>query len=246
MACWSGPCYTDGSNKTYRNTIAGFDIEYSGSCSGYSGGAYFKNTFVDDCDSCISNLNYYSSTYGSLTIDWIGHVGTYRSTGCTWHRHYRGWDISRIQWTNGTSLDICNGAHNGNLTTRRRYLAVDAILRKYFADVYDGYTNSAHATHFHIDDGCGMGPLNTSRSSHTKFIQKVCNDFNGTSLVVDGIWGSNTEAAYQSLLGVLCMKCIDPKTSTGAYQTFLSYIAKHGFKNKSAGYYKYGCTPCAS
>ena len=100
-------------------------------------------------------------------------------------------------WTNGTTLDICNGAHaSSSLATRRRYLAVEALLRKRFRTVLNGYYNTDHETHFHVDNGCDVEPLNKTLRSHTLFMQLVANNFLGRNIAVDGTWGTATQGAF--------------------------------------------------
>lgn len=250
MVCFTTPTYANRNlnNTTLRSTIGGYPIKYDGDCDGIaSSAAYpFHNTIVAKLDRWATATNFYASTYGGLNLSWIGHLGTYRdfSGNPSWHYRARAWDISHLEWTNGTSLDICHGAHAAEaLSIRRRYLASEALLRRHFRTVLNGYYNTAHETHFHIDNGCQMEPLNTSLRSHTLFMQLIANNFMFKDLVVDGVWGPATQDAFMEARSVMNMMCLHPRSILSNYITFLNYIARHGFANHSLGVYKYpGCT----
>ncbi|HEX6946249.1 MAG TPA: hypothetical protein VF246_02750 [Acidimicrobiia bacterium] len=236
-----------------RSSIGGKQIRYAQTCSVFTiQSASFRSGFDTLSDSAISNLNYYASNYLRKSISWVGHVGTGRggccggSVGPSWHYHYRAWDIDRIQWSDSSFLDICNHAHaSSSRKTRRQYIAVDAILRRYYGTVLDGWYDSKHVNHFHVDSGCTVGPLSKTKKSHTVFIQAAANNLIGTNLTIDGVWGPLTQNAYQAMLVSLCMTCLNPLSNTSHFLTFLAYIAMHGFKDQALGYYKYSCTPCA-
>lgn len=246
MVCFATPTYEQRSltSTELRSTIGGYPIKYDGDCDGVtSDAAYpFNDSIVNKLDRWAGATNFYASTYGGLYLDWIGHLGTYRDFpgSPSWHYTARAWDISKIQWTNGASVDICHGAHaSPERKKRRQYLAVEALLRRHFRTVLNGYYNAAHETHFHVDNGCELEPMNTSLTSHTLFMQLVANDLMNKSLVVDGVWGPATESAFWEMKTVLNMSCLHPRNNVSHYVTLLNYIARHGFGNHSLGVYKY-------
>ena len=216
MVCFNTPTYADRNllNTTTRSTIGGYPIKYEGSggCTVSNTNAYaFHDTFVGKLDKWMGNVDHFAGIYGGLSPSWIGHMGTYRafSGNPSWHYRARAWDISSITWTNGTTLDMCNGAHaSSSLTTRRRYLAVEALLRRHFRTVLNGYYNADHENHFHVDNGCQVEPLRKTLRSHTLFIQLVANNFMSRSINVDGTWGTTVEAAYQDMKDVMGLGCL--------------------------------------
>lgn len=250
MVCSPTPTYESRSlaSTELRSTIGGYPIKYDGDCDGVTSSAAFPfhTSIVGKLDVWATGTNYYASNYAGLNLDWIGHLGTYRDFSGTpsWHYHARAWDISKIQFTSGASVDICHGAHaSAERTKRRKYLAVEALLRRHFRTVLNGYYNAAHETHFHVDNGCQLEPMNDTLTSHTLFMQLVANDLMNKSLVVDGVWGPATQAAFWEMKTVLNMECLAPKNNVSHYITLLNYIAMHGFSNHSLGVYKYSnCT----
>ena len=250
MVCFNTPTYADRNllNTTTRSTIGGYPIKYEGSggCTVSNTNAYaFHETIVGKLDKWMGNVTHFADIYGGLTPSWIGHMGTYRafSGNPSWHYRARAWDISSLTWTNGTTLDMCNGAHaSSSLATRRRYLAVEALLRRHFRTVLNGYYNADHENHFHVDNGCQVEPLRKTLRSHTLFIQLIANNFMFRSINVDGTWGTTVEAAYQDMKDVMGLGCLHPRSNLAHYTIFLNYIARHGFSNHSLGVYKYpGC-----
>ncbi|HEX2050762.1 MAG TPA: hypothetical protein VHJ34_09045 [Actinomycetota bacterium] len=197
-----------------------------------------ESSFYNKLVTWIRTLRSYSSSYGGTSfssLSWLGHVGAYVcKDGC--HGRGRALDLNYVQW-NGYALNIYGGAHaSGTLSVRRRYLAVDAACRKHLKYTLDGWYNSAHANHIHMDDHTAP-ILSRSASSDTKFVQAVCNNFNNAGLSIDGIWGSLTEAAWDNINSRWSYTACDPFTSASAYGEWCNLVMRHGFANVSAGYY---------
>jgi hypothetical protein len=72
----------------------------------------------------------------------------------------------------------------------------------------------------------------TGSSSDVKFIQATCNNFRASGLVVDGIWGPKTQAAFDGLKSALGITG-NPHTTTSVYQSLLSGVARAGFANQN-------------
>jgi hypothetical protein len=193
----------------------------------------------------IAPLRYFSAAYGPKAINevkWIGHAGAYVcKPGC--HGRGRAIDLNRIQW-NGAATNMYGGDHaSSNRTVRRRYLAVDASCRRYFKYTLDGWYNAQHANHIHVDTHT-TPVLDRSSSSDTKFVQAVCNNFNGAGLTVDGSWGSTTERAWKQLNAAWGYQGCDPFSSQVAYSEWCNFVMAHGFKDvtaSAAAYRSYLC-----
>jgi hypothetical protein len=71
-----------------------------------------------------------------------------------------------------------------------------------------------------------------SSESDTKFVQAMCNNFRGSGLTVDGVWGPLTNSAFTSAKSALGVTG-DPHASTAAWQSMLSKIATKGFANQT-------------
>lgn len=143
-------------------------------------------------------------------------------------------DLSIVRWSSGAVSNMFHGDHAApGIAERRRYFAVEATLRRHFRFVLDGNYNAAHANHFHADwGGLPERRLLTGSRADTVFAQAVCNNFIGSSLAVDGIWGALTQAQVdilKSRLGVTG----NLQTSQAANETLLSGLAAHGFANQA-------------
>ena len=92
----------------------------------------------------------------------------------------RAFDLDVVRWRNRTSAPYWGHHRSPSGADRRRYLAVDALLRRRFKYVLDGWFNTAHTNHIHVDDLGGALVLSKRFRSDTVFVQAVCNNFLGT------------------------------------------------------------------
>lgn len=195
----------------------------------------FKSThsFHRLLESWMRDLKTVSRNAGYGNVRYIDSAGAYVNKPKA-HGRGEAIDLDKVVWTTGRTSRPINQHHASRLRyMRRRYLAVDAITRKHFRFVLDGWYNAAHRDHIHMDTAGGSVRLVKSSSSDTKFIQAVCNNFAGTRLVIDGKWGRKTQAALSKLLARPAFRGINPLRSQWQYRRFLAVVADHGFKNKT-------------
>jgi hypothetical protein len=209
----------------------------------------FNRRFAEQLDRWALNTNHWSRSYpsaaGEKAIAWFGEVGSmacHRPTAA--HNRARGLDLCQIRFTDGGLVDM-NSSHRGNRRQQRRYLAVSANLRRYFGTVLTCHYNAAHRDHIHVDDLTAVAPIRTDKRTDTTLVQSAANLLGGERLAIDGVWGSQTEAAYQRLLRDFALECTDPKRSTRHALTFLSFVVRTGFADVPAGRFKArACDPC--
>ena len=202
----------------------------------------FNSTFASTCDSWAKNLNYLTTTYRPYStdygLDWIGDVGVgVCSSSDAYHKKGRAFDLTKIQFNNGAYCDM-NWSWGQSTFHQKRYLAMAAELRRYFGTVLTKWYNTDHANHIHFTNQVASGAIDSSKRSDTTLVQASCNILNGAGLDIDGVWGSLTTAAYIDLLEEFNLECRDARDSAANKNTFLWYVAKTAFKNKSAGYYQ--------
>lgn len=204
------------------------------------GGGQCLESFRDTCRDWVNDLEAEAAEHGNSdynTMEWIGHIGFWANRDNSCHCAGKAADISKIQW-NGTSCEPCNGHHQGTSTQKRRYLAVDASLRKYFKWTLDGWYNAAHADHFHASSHYATSRIVLARASFsdTAFVQAVCNNFNDAGLEINGVWGSKTETAFtniNSAWNFSTFRC-SPFISHSAYTNWLHRVIAAGFANIDA------------
>jgi len=139
-------------------------------------------------------------------------------------------DLDYVRWGDGRSSSPLDGHHNADsLKLRRRYLAIDATLRRRFCYTLDGWYPN-HDDHFHADVADLPTVLNKGSESATKFVQACCNRFMGSGIAIDGAWGPNTQREYGRMLNRLGVGG-DPTSSVEIYRSLLGRIARHGFRN---------------
>jgi hypothetical protein len=184
--------------------------------------------FYDRLVLWIRDLRSLSSAYGTIT--YLVSAGFYVNKSGQ-HGEGTAADLDHVQWSGGNTCTPLDKAHaSSSAATRRRYLAVEATLRRRFRYVLDGWYNAEHADHLHGDFGGTPIRLVTGSESDTKFIQAVCNNFRNAGLTIDGDWGPLTQSAYNSAKSALGVSG-DPTSGAVPYQQMLSAIAQHGFAN---------------
>jgi len=207
----------------------------------------FNQEFWDVCSRWANNMYHNFDRYslyeqGRLIINWFGDVGTvacHRSTSS--HNRGRGFDLAQIRFTNNYIMD-CNWSPQASMLHQRRYLGVAANLRRYFGTVLTAWYNSAHRDHIHFDNySRPVGVINTRMRSDTTLIQAACNLLNNESLVIDGAWGNNTDAAYKRLVKAMGLHCRDPKSNVNDAQRLCFYIMRNAIANKGTPEIKASC-----
>jgi hypothetical protein len=178
----------------------------------------------------IRDLRSLSSSYGS--ISYVVSAGFYVDKAGQ-HGAGTAMDLDHVRWSNGNVTSPLDQHHaSGTAALRKRYLATEAVCRRRFRYVLDGWYNADHRDHIHADFG-GM-PVRVLKDSEadTKFVQGTCNNFRGSGLAIDGIWGPATTSAFNGLKSALGVTG-DPHTSTSVWQGMLSKIATKGFANQN-------------
>ena len=176
----------------------------------------------------VRDLKDISSRYGGLVgMDRIVTAGTYVNKPLE-HGKGMAFDLDQVRWSNGAVTPYAREHASTNLTTRRRYLAVDAVSRRHFHWVLDGGFNADHADHLHLDTAGGTLVCDRTARSDTAFVQQVVNAFQGGRLAVDGAWGPGTQQAFDESrrrLGVVG----DPHATPAVWQHWLLRVASCGF-----------------
>lgn len=206
------------------------------------GDAQCTSGYRDRFRDWVDDIKFESSFHGNSnydTMSWIGHIGFWVPKSGSCHCAGKAADVSKIQW-NGVAFNACSGAHgSSNRTIRRRYLAVDATMRRFFKWTLDGWFDAAHHDHIHASTHFGISNvvLDRNAKSDTVFVQAVCNNFNGAGLVIDGDWGPLTEAAFDDINRAWDFsvgKC-NPFNSHSAYVNWLHRPIAAGFADVGAG-----------
>lgn len=248
---WTGSAYlnlTKGVDSTFYNTLISWKQNLHTYSTTYSGGVL---------PSPIFSFGHYG-IYNCRHIDQpAGTVcGSNSYGGPSYHSWSRAFDLTQVRWGTGagpTSVmgyppatvpnPLTTGDHaSSSQTLRRRYLGVNAICLKYFKNTLNGWT-SGHSNHIHIDDSLTVGVLDKTHKATVRFVQAACNNLNGANLTIDGLWGSQTSAAFSAANLAMCFNA-DVFTSSARWKDWCSMIAKHGFRNQPLGYYKYTTTNC--
>ncbi len=189
-----------------------------------------EQAFYDRLVLWVRDLRSLSSAYGS--VSYLVSAGFYVNKAGQ-HGAGTAMDLDHVRWSNGNTSSPLDRAHaSGTQQIRRRYIAVDAVCRRRFRFVLDGWYNAEHADHIHADFGGLPTTCVKGSSSDCKFVQSMCNNFMNSGLSVDGDWGPLTQSAFntaKSRLGVTG----DPHTSSSVWASMMSSVAQRGFANQA-------------
>src|SRR5215207_9074264 len=224
---------TLGATEKAFTSIDGVPIYYDRNGSLQRLTFYCTNTFYNRLVTWKRRLVAISAGAGSAysSLSYFATAGTYVNKPGA-HGLGRAIDIDQVVWSGAACRPINLEYASSTLSVRRRYLALDAVTRGTFRYVLDGWYDAAHRDHIHADDTALPTVCLTSSRSDTVFVQATCNAFIGSSLAVDGAWGSLTQAAFataSSRLGVTG----DTHTSSTAWITWTERAAARGFANQA-------------
>ena len=167
-------------------------------------------------------------SYGSLR--YFATAGAYVNKP-KFHGLGRAFDLDMVSWSR-TSCQPIRGHHAYRYrVVRRRYIGVDALARRWFKYVLDAWYNAAHRDHMHLDDGGGALVFNTGYRSDVVFIQAAANVMINGGLVIDGLYGPKTDAAFRRMknrLEIPHRVATDPE----AYRRFLWRLAHRALRNR--------------
>lgn len=207
--------------------IKGVPIRYARapvSCYGSLGVARsvrLDREFLTTLEACLEELWSYAPQ---------GRAEAIVSAGCYvekpgMHGAGRAIDIDSIWWETGPPVVTLNYPKDP-----RRYLAVEAVIRKHFGLVLDYHYNSAHRDHFHIDDSQQVGFFSTR--SRVVFVQAALIELWSCTIDLDGRWGKQSIGAAEAVTSLLADKR-DITTFEG-WMTFLDAVATRGFAQSVA------------
>jgi hypothetical protein len=181
-------------------------------------------------------LDNFSREVARVAPEWYGRLEYFGTAGAyvnkpKYHGLGRAFDLDIVRWEHATCGPILGHHRNGRRAIRRRYIGVDALARRWFKYVLDGWYNAAHRDHMHLDDGGGALVFNGSYRSDTVFIQAAANVMIDANLVIDGLYGPKTGKAFAIMKGRLG---IPNRVSVEAaeYRRFLWRLAYRALRNR--------------
>ena len=223
-------------SRNYLYTGA-WDLRYRYDFSIYGTGMHsptsftFESNFYDLTSDWAKHLNDELRASMGTDIDFVGSAGTYVNKPGD-HGSAEAFDLTAIHFVNGDWVDM-NVSWRHTLTHRRRYIAVACLLRCYFAEVVTAGTGDGHSNHIHFDPHNGSPVGLTTRGYDTHIIQRACNELNGESIAVDGLWGPQTDGAYTRLKNAAGMSWRDPFSSYWDMAALLTTLCRAGLSNRN-------------
>lgn len=167
-------------------------------------------------------------SYGRL--QYFGTAGAFVNKP-KYHGLGRAFDLDLVRWRHVTCGPILGHHTYRYRIVQRRYIGVDALSRRRFKYVLDGWYNAAHRDHIHFDDGGGALVFNVHYRSDTVFIQAAANLMMGADLVIDGIYGPRTRVAFEGMKNRLGIPH-RVSTDAAAYRRFLWRLAHRALRNQ--------------
>jgi hypothetical protein len=216
-----------------------FNPDLTGVHSGQQA-ALFNPDFHATTSQWANNLDFFIGLYhagGGKSLDWVGNVGVCDSNPPgSFHAQARAFDLTKVRFSDGTFCDMNWSWRAAQpIGHRRRYIAVLASLRRYFATVLGTWFDADHQNHIHFDNELSnVPPIRESSESDTELIQAACNEFNGANLNVNGDWNLATENAFDDLRWAFGAQCLQIRQNSTDAKVFLAQILKAGLMNTTA------------
>ena len=108
----------------------------------------------------------------------------------------------------------------------RRYLAIEATLRRHFGTVLGWWYNAKHKDHWHCDDSSPVG-FNPRSTQRALFVQLALTHVLGWPVAVDGKYGPQTETGVASVMGESIYFDLEP---IDGWVAFLSAVESAGWR----------------
>lgn len=137
------------------------------------------------------------------------------------HNRGRAFDLDAIFWKDYTLLA------DNFLFDYELYLGIESFLRKHCGIVLNYYYNTSHQDHWHIDDSMPPEFMGQSKSQ-ILYIQLCLSYLYNQPVVIDGIWGPQTNGALNQVLHHL--KIVGGFAQTENWQQFLDLTGKIAFR----------------
>jgi hypothetical protein len=209
----------------------------------------FDSTFHGVCGNWINYVH--RNTPSDFYVDWVGTGGVMacgNKDASSLHRKGRAFDVTYIYFNRpyppsthyiDMNTDWKTTGCTPSQYRRRQYVGLAAAARYYVSTVIIAWFRSdpTHRNHIHFDNGVAYSPLRRSWETDANLVQAAGNYLNGERLVLDGVWGDKTEAAYKRLLAVLRMTSYSPTSNKSHARLFVHLIAQAALKGQPAGYY---------
>lgn len=182
-------------------------------------------------------LDAFSADVARIAPDSYGRVLWFATAGAYvnkpgYHGLGRAFDLDAVRWSRVACRPIALHHVHRTRAVRRRYLAVDAVGRRWFKYVLDGWYNAAHRDHMHFDAGGGELVWNPRYRSDVVFVQAACNLMISGRLAIDGIYGPHTRRAFLRLKNRVGVPH-RVSSSPSVYRRFLWRLAWYAFRDRT-------------
>lgn len=144
----------------------------------------------------------------------------------------RAFDLASVHWQHMIISPLA-GEHASDRSKIRHYLGLEAMCRRWFDYVLDGWYDTAHANHLHLDDafrdrGARL-VLDIHRRSMVLFVQAACRYIFDQRVEIDGNFGPQTQAALRKAKQQVSVTG-DLEKSEASWRGFLRRTANKAFK----------------
>lgn len=112
------------------------------------------------------------------------------------------------------------------------YLGIESFLRRHFGIVLNYHYNDAHKDHWHIDNSVRVN-FNKSSRSKVIYLQLTLKHIYRIDVVVDGLFGPQTDAAYKRTTKVLALNADYKKATWLKYLDLTGRVAFELFRKKN-------------
>jgi hypothetical protein len=208
----------------------------------YSQSFPFDPVFHSTCDAWANYFDLMSVRHFSSTIRlaWVGTggVGGPRPDNPD-SNHVTGnaIDLTAMYYTNGGYID-CYFSHqsHASVTHQRWYVGLAWSGRRYFPELGIVGTGANHVNHIHLGRyKNGSGSILLSRTSwDTWLVQRTCKVMLLANITQDGVWGSQTESYFRTLMSRLGLSGYNPFGDAAHLRLLADRIVARGLAGTTA------------
>lgn len=208
---------------TKKDNIAGIDLHYARTLAHPYGSRGKKTTFSFEKNFCKSLEKCFKEMFKHCPLGFpevITTAGVFVNRAGSQHRHGTAFDFDGAFWEDYTMMTT------NFMVDFELYLGIESFLRRHFGIVLNYVYNDLHKDHWHIDDSVGVAFSKSSRSK-VLYLQLTLSYLYQEEVVVDGLYGPQTQGAFNRVATKLGLKTGTPSKS---WMDFLELTGKIAFR----------------
>lgn len=215
---------------TRKDRINGIDLHYARTLAHPYGTRGVKTKFKFEKKFCKSLEKCFREMFKHCPLkkpDVITTAGVFVNRAGSQHRHGTAFDFDGAFWDDYTLMTT------NFMVDFELYLGMESFMRRHFGIVLNYLYNDSHKDHWHIDNSVGVAFSKNSRSKML-YLQATLSYIYQEEVVVDGLYGPQTQGAFNRVARKLGLPTGNPNTRWMDYLELTGKIAFRLFETNKA------------